>query len=150
MNNQEGETGLSIQTRNHYKYVCFQDESIHAWHAGNHGKKVQFSGIGGILADLRSKSHTPLEVDKFFPSTKQCPECGCLNVLELSDRVYECECGYVEDRDVKSAICIKKEGLSRVPMDYRDFKAGEIPSSAFLDSLMKVSGIQVSKMGSMN
>jgi hypothetical protein len=62
--------------KNNFRYVCFQDESIHAWHAGNHGKKIQFSGIGGIISDLKHKSHTPLEVEKFFPSTQLCPKCG--------------------------------------------------------------------------
>jgi hypothetical protein len=37
---------------------------------GGHGKKVQFSGIGGILADLKHKAVALLEVDKFYPSTE--------------------------------------------------------------------------------
>jgi len=102
-----------------YKYVCFQDEGIHAWHSGRHGKKVQSTGIGGILADLKHKAVTPIMVDKFFPSTQLCPECGSKNKHELSERTYVCGCGYSEDRDVKSAICIEAEGMRRVPTDYR-------------------------------
>jgi putative transposase len=134
-----------------YKYVCFQDESIHAWHSGNHGKKVQHSGIGGIIRDLKNKAHTPVMVDKFFPSTQLCPRCGNRKKLELKERVYECDCGFVEDRDVKSAECIENEGMKLiVPVDYRDLKAREILSTAFLGSLMAIRGIRVSKTGSMN
>lgn len=135
---------------NSFKYVCFQDESIHAWAMGNYGKKVQHSGIGGIIADLKHKSHTPCEVGKFFPSTQVCPQCGQLKKLTLKERHYECECGYSCDRDVKSSICIEMEGLRNIPVDYRDFKAREISSNTFFDTLSKIDGIKVSKVGSMN
>jgi len=35
-------------------------------------------------------------------------------------------------------------------MDYRDFKAREISSSTFFDTLNKINGIKVGKMESMN
>ncbi len=139
-----------------YKYVCFQDESIHAWHAGNHGKKIQHSAIGGIIRDLKHKSHTPVMVDKFFPSTQLCPHCGCLNKLKMSDRVYKCDCGYSEDRDIKSAKCIENEGLTMlkscgsIPVDHRDFKLEENVSSTCFDLLTNINGIKVSKICSMS
>jgi putative transposase len=142
---------VSAITKN-YQYVCFQDESIHAWHAGNHGKKVQHSGIGGIISDLKHKSHTPIMVDKFFPSTQLCPQCGALNELEVSDRIYECGCGFIEDRDIKSAQCIETEGLKsiKIPTDHREFKLEENSSSTFLDLLINVNGIKASKKSSLS
>lgn len=146
---------VSALTKN-FKYICFQDESIHAWHSGNHGKKIQSTGIGAILQDLKNKACVPVEVEKWFPSTQLCPQCGKKNKLELNDRIYECECGFKEDRDVKSASCIEKEGLTKVkscgivPMDHRDFKAGEILSTAYFDILSKIDMLKVSKMGLMN
>jgi len=137
---------VSVITKN-YKFVVFQDENIHAWHSGNHGKKVQHSGIGAILKDLKYKSFTPIMVDKFFPSTQLCPCCGVKNKMPVSQRVYECECGFKGDRDFKSACCILKEGLKQIPMDRRNFKAGENVSSTHLNS---ISGIKVSKMRSEN
>ena len=133
---------------NNYRYVCFQDESIHAWHSGNHGKKVQFSGIGGIISDLKHKSHTPLEVEKFFPSTQLCPSCGAKKKLSLSERTYKCECGFNMDRDKKSAIMIETEGLKQIPVDNRDFKEQEISSSTFFDLLNNIGGVEVSKVRS--
>lgn len=135
---------------NNHKYVCFQDESIHAWHSGNHSKKIQFSGIGGIISDLKHKSHTPLEVNKFFPSTKLCPNCNKKNQITLENRLYQCECGYELDRDAKSAICIRDEGLKQIPMEHREFTLGETSTSTFLGALSKINGIQVSKLESLS
>lgn len=140
---------VSAITKN-FKYVCFQDESIHEWSSRGHGKKIQNSAIGGIIADLKHKSHTPLEVDKFFPSTQLCPSCGERNKLELNDRVYECDCGYVCDRDIKSALCIKVEGLKKIPMDHREFTLEENCSSAFFDAVNNIHSVEVSKADSLN
>ena len=39
-----------------------------------------------------------------MPTTKYCPCCGKLKKdIKLSDRVYECSCGYREDRDIHAA-----------------------------------------------
>jgi putative transposase len=133
-----------------YRYVVFQDESIAGWKASGHGKKVQFSGIGSILADLKHKAVAPLEVDKFYPSTKLCPKCGKKNAPTLADRVYECGCGFVMDRDVKSAICIRDEGMRQIPVERREYTLGEISTSTFLGALSKIKGIQVSKLESLS
>lgn len=138
---------VNVITKN-YEYVCFQDESIHAWRANGHGKKIQNSGIGGILSDLKHKSVTPIIVDRFFPSTQLCFNCGNKQKLGLNERTYRCNCSYVEDRDVKSALCIEAEGMKQVPMDHREFKLGEIQTSTFFDILMKIDSVIVSKLES--
>ena len=54
-----------------------------------------------------------LDVGRFFPSSKMCCECGCLNEnLTLEDRIYICDCGNVIDRDLNASICQEKYGLS--------------------------------------
>jgi transposase len=76
-------------------------------------------------------------VDKFFPSTKLCPECGQLNILTLADRMYNCSCGYSQDRDVHSANNIL---LESIPMECRNFKPVEFNTSAmdYLKSFVSV------------
>lgn len=52
------------------------------------------------------------EVDRFFPSSKLCPECGNLKQdLKLSDRTYICDCGYSQDRDINASINLRNEYL---------------------------------------
>jgi transposase len=89
-------------------------------------------------------------IDKFFPSTQLCPQCGALNKLKVSDRIYKCECGFVEDRDIKSAQCIETEGLKKIPTDHREFKLEENSSSTFLNLLTSINGIKVSKKSSLS
>jgi len=121
---------VSVLTKN-YKTVIFQDESIKAWQAGNHGKKIQNTSIGGIIADLKNKSHTPIMVNKFFSSTQLCPDCKNKQKLHQSIRVYSCDCGYQEDRDVHASKNILVEGLEnkKIPMGRRDSKPEETETS---------------------
>ena len=46
--------------------------------------------------------------DRFYPSSKTCHHCGSVRKnLKLSDRIYRCSCGYVEDRDRNAALNLK-------------------------------------------
>ena len=52
-----------------------------------------------------------LRIGRFSPSSKTC-ECGKINKnLKLSDRIWECECGKVIERDLNAARNIKKFAL---------------------------------------
>jgi len=46
-------------------------------------------------------------IDRWFPSTKTCSNCGAIQDMKLSDRVYKCDCGLVMDRDLNAAINIR-------------------------------------------
>ena len=48
-------------------------------------------------------------VDRFYPSSKLCHQCGCLKSdLKLSDRTYTClECGYTADRDFNASLNLR-------------------------------------------
>jgi putative transposase len=52
-------------------------------------------------------------VDRFFPSSKMCHVCGCLNEsLTLSDRTWECPCGEVHDRDYNASMNLRQVAVS--------------------------------------
>ena len=53
-----------------------------------------------------------LQVDRFYPSSKTCHNCGCIKSnLKLSDRIFVCdECGYTEDRDYNAALNLMSYG----------------------------------------
>ncbi len=47
-------------------------------------------------------------VDRFYPSSKTCSNCGFINKeLKLKDRVYKCDCGLYMDRDLNASINLK-------------------------------------------
>ena len=47
-------------------------------------------------------------VDRWYPSSKLCHCCGSIKKdLKLSDRIYKCKCGYVEDRDFNASLNLR-------------------------------------------
>jgi transposase len=112
-----------------YKTICFQDESVSFWKSSGHGKKVQFSAVGGIISALQRKAVTPIVVKKYFPSTQLCSLCGNRQKIGLWERTYVCHsCGAAIDRDFNSAVNIEQEGLKSligVPTERRDIKPVE-------------------------
>ena len=86
-----------------HEHVYMQDENLKGWHKGLFGRTVQHSVLGLVKAKLiRHERVTVLSSRE--PTTKYCPVCGNLNKdITLADRVYECSCGYREDRDIHAA-----------------------------------------------
>lgn len=47
-------------------------------------------------------------VGRFYPSSKMCHCCGKIKKdLKLYDRIYRCDCGYVEDRDFNASLNLR-------------------------------------------
>ncbi len=132
----------------HYKITCKRKDSIHKV-TNQLCKENQFIAIedlnvkGMIKNRKLSRSITDvgwakfrrqlgyksliynniiIVINRFFPSSKQCSNCGCLkDDLKLSDRIYKCEhCGYIIDRDINASINILNEGL-RILMANEEF-----------------------------
>jgi len=96
-----------------YETVCVQDESLKAWQR-IWGRKILTTSIGGIISTLKQKVHTPIEVNRMYPSTKTCSKCGNIQDMFLDERVYVCKkCTNMMDRDYNSSINIENEGLKQ-------------------------------------
>ena len=61
----------------------------------------------------KRERHHLVIVDRYFPSSKLCSNCGFKNdELELKDREWACpECKIRHDRDINASINLKKEGI---------------------------------------
>ena len=107
----------SRQITNAYEAVCVEDLNMKGMaQALNFGKSVSDNGWGmfvGMLSyKLSEQGKQLIKVDKWFPSSKTCSNCGAVKAeLSLSERVYRCDCGFVCDRDLNAAINIRNEGL---------------------------------------
>ena len=103
--------------RKEYDMIYFQDEQISKWRKFNKGfaRKIQYSYLGKVKAKLvlLEKENGAFKISKWMPTTKFCPNCGCLNTLTLSDRIYNCGCGYSCDRDVHAAKNVKLFGSTK-------------------------------------
>ena len=63
--------------------------------------KSKYYGIEVIIAD------------RWFPSSKTCNCCGNIDRdLKISDRIYKCSCGYIEDRDLNASYNLRDYGVN--------------------------------------
>ena len=134
--------------------VCFQDENVKAWQR-IWGRKILSTSIGGIISTLKKKVHTPIEINRMYPSTKTCSDCGNIQDMTLDQRVYICKkCGKVKDRDHNSSNCILNEGLRQVGTVRTELTPVEIESSTlmslrYLNSIPYVKASSVYESGSL-
>jgi len=137
---------VNVLTRN-FSMICMQDENIKGWQGSGHGKAVSRTAIGGITSALKNKAATPVVVDRFFPSSKTCSQCGeKKDRLEQWERVYECpRCGAVMDRDVNAAINMLQEGLKqlnqKLPAERRKPMPLEGGTSGMMGLLDRIPGV---------
>ena len=111
----------SRQIANAYDLVCVEDLNMKGIsQALNFGKSVSDNAWGMFLRfldyKLTEQGKMLVKIDKWFPSSKTCHECGyILKELSLSTRKWECPvCHAVHDRDRNAAKNIKTEGMRMV------------------------------------
>jgi len=101
-----------------YDMVCIETLNMQAMsQCLNFGKSVMDNGWGMFTTFLHYKLEEQgkrlFKIDKWFPSSKMCSNCGLIKKdLQLSDRVYSCDCGLEIDRDHNAAINIKTVGTT--------------------------------------
>ncbi|MCZ7381332.1 MAG: transposase [Candidatus Methanoperedens sp.] len=120
--------------KNKYGTVCFQDENVKAWQR-IWGRKILYTSIGGIISTLKQKVHTPVEVDRMYPSTKTCSKCGNIQDIALDERVYVCKnknCSNIMDRDYNSSINLENKGLKHVDTVRTELTPGEIEANTLM------------------
>jgi putative transposase len=88
-------------------------------------KSVHDAGWASFTAMLEYKAarygRAFARVDRFFPSTRMCSDCGHVNdKIALNVRSWDCLCGSHHDRDVNAAINIKAAGRA----DFNDVERG--------------------------
>ena len=104
---------LSRKIANDYDIVCIESLNMKAMSEGlKLGKSTMDNGWGQFVCMLERKVKKVVKIDKWFPSSKLCPVCGCVNKnLTLKDRIWTCDCGNIINRDYNAANNILAEGL---------------------------------------
>ena len=108
----------SRQIANAYDAVAIENLDMKDMTQALHfGKSVSDNGWGMFTRMLEYKltdsGKAFVKIDKWFPSSKTCSKCGCINeTLKLGDRIWTCDgCGVTHNRDTNAAINIRNEGL---------------------------------------
>ena len=110
---------LSSEIANHVDIVCVEDlDMISISKQHRLGKTTMDNGYGLFLRyleyKLKNKGKKFIKVDKYFPSSQKCNNCGYINseLKDLNIREWICPiCGTLHNRDINAAINIKNEGL---------------------------------------
>ena len=93
-------------------------------------KSVHDAGWASFTGMLEYKAarygRTFARVDRFFPSTRMCSDCGRINdKMALDVRAWDCPCGSHHDRDVNAAKNVKAAGQA----DFNDRGAQVRPAA---------------------
>ena len=94
-------------------WITIEDLNVKGMMKNRHlSKAIAVQEFCSVRTKLTSKcAENGIElriVDRFYPSSKTCHECGIIKKdLKLSDRIYECECGYRTDRDLNAALNLR-------------------------------------------
>ena len=94
-------------------YITIEDLNVKGMMKNRHlSKAVASQKFHEFRTKLKRKcGDTGIELriaDRFYPSSKRCHCCGCIKKgLKLSDRIYRCACGYVEDRDFNASLNLR-------------------------------------------
>ena len=97
-------------------FICIEDLNVSGMMKNKHlSKAVQQQGFYEFRRQVEYKSawnNIPVIIaDRFFPSSKLCSCCGEIKKdLKLSDRIYQCECGNIIDRDYQASLNLKRYG----------------------------------------
>ncbi len=110
---------LSTQIIRENQIVCVESLQVKNM-VQNHSlaKAISDVGWGEFVRQLEYKAkwygRTLVRIDKFYPSSKRCFDCGhVLDTLSLDVRVWTCpECGVIHDRDINAAKNIHAAGLT--------------------------------------
>lgn len=109
---------MTTEIASTYQVIGIEDLNV-AGMLRNHclALSIADAGFGEIRRQLSYKSEwyggVLVEIDRFFPSSKLCRFCGCINSdLTLADRIWTCDCGAVLDRDQNAALNIERQALS--------------------------------------
>ena len=97
-------------------FICIEDLNVSGMMKNKHlSKAIQQQGFYEFRRQIEYKSawnNIPVIIaDRFFPSSKLCSCCGMIKKdLKLSDRIYQCVCGNIIDRDFQASLNLKQYG----------------------------------------
>ena len=110
---------LSRKLVDTYDIIGIEDLNMHGMSQSlNFGKSVSDKGWGMFTVMLNYKAEElgkkVIRIDKWFPSSQMCNNCGCTSkqIKDLSVREWICpHCGTQHNRDENAAINIKNEAI---------------------------------------
>ena len=131
-----------------FDVICMEDLNTKGM-LKNHklAKSISDTAFGEIRRQLEYKSmlygKQLLYVDRWFPSSKICSSCGCIQEkMPLHIREWTCpDCGAHHDRDINAAVNIVRRAASEFTHEEKLALAKEPTSFTEIDSVVKLDSL---------
>lgn len=97
-------------------FICIEDLNVSGMMKNKHlSNAIYQQGFRNFRRQIEYKAEwnniPVILADRFFPSSKLCSCCGMVKKdLKLSDRIYQCDCGNIIDRDYQASLNLKQYG----------------------------------------
>ncbi len=132
----------SISLIRRYDTICIEDLNVKGMKRNHRlSKSISDASWGKFVSMLTYKAEwngkKVVKVDRYFPSSQTCKNCGFVNkdIKDLSVREWECpECHTHHDRDINAAINILHFGLNNISAGTVDYTGGEGVRANLLES----------------
>ena len=112
---------ISNEITNQYDIICVETLNVKGMIKNRHlSKSIADVAWSEFVRQLEYKSlwkgKTILKIDKWFPSSQLCSNCGANSGKKpLNIRQWTCkECGYTHNRDINASINIRNYGLGQI------------------------------------
>jgi len=142
---------VSLSLIKKYDMIALEDLNVKGM-IKNHclAKAISDSSWSSFVTKLTYKAQwygkTVIKIDRFFPSSKTCSDCGHIKEsLSLDERVWTCVCGSKHDRDVNASKNILKRGLVIQSSGTDDHRNGAGVSPKEISKVSRGTGVEVSK-----
>ena len=112
----------------HCKNICMEHLNVKDMMNNGIARKVEDASFYTFRMLMEQKAaianHSIHIADRFFPSTRTCSACGCVqDKLKITERTFVCrDCGCIMDRDLNAAINLAK----LIGLGEPEFKSEEI------------------------
>ena len=142
---------VSMSLIKKYDMIALEDLNVKGM-IKNHclSKAISDSSWSSFVAKLLYKAQwygkELIKIDRFFPSSKTCSDCGHINQnLTLDVRNWTCVCGSKHDRDVNASKNILKRALAIQSSGTDDYRNGAKVRPKIVSKATKGTSVEVSK-----
>jgi putative transposase len=142
---------VSMSLIKKYDMIALEDLNVKGM-VQNHklAKAISDSSWYSFVTKIEYKAQwygkTVIKIDRFFPSSKTCSDCGYINQsLTLDVRNWTCICGSKHDRDVNASKNILKRALVIQSSGTDDYRNGAKIRPKEISKVSRGTGVEVSK-----
>jgi putative transposase len=109
---------ITTHISRNYSHVVMEDLNVKGMMAnGKLAKHIGDASFNMFKQMIGYKADNLIFVDRFFPSSRMCFDCGQVHDMPLSSRMMDCDCGNKIDRDLNASNNLCRQALSTTDVD---------------------------------